>query len=145
MNRSLMLLILGMTLILSACEKKEEAAPPVTSAEDVQKEAAEITAAKADQEMLARNEFVAKTQQELDELNVKLVELKDKAKVLTGEAKAKIDQQVQNLEQEQKTAAQKLDELKAATGEKWNELKAGVSATIERTKKLMEETKDGSS
>jgi len=48
------------------------------------------------------------------------------------------------LEQEQKLAAQKFKELKAATGEKWNELKAGTTDAVERFKQAMQKGKDGS-
>jgi len=40
--------------------------------------------------------------------------------------------------------AQKLDELKAARGEKWNGLKAGVSDAVERFKQSIQKAKEGS-
>lgn len=55
-----------------------------------------------------------------------------KAQEATGEAKAKLDQQIRKLEQEQKAAEQKLAELKSTIGEKWKELKAGVTDAIDR-------------
>ena len=143
MNRLLMPVLLGLSLALSACEKKEEAAPPATS-EGVKQEATAATGAAEEQAKQMRNEFVAKAQQEMDELNAKLAELKTKAQTLTGEAKVRIDQQLKSLEQEQKTAAQKLGDLRAATGEKWNELKAGVSESVDRFKKSVKTAKEGS-
>ena len=144
MNRLLMLVVLGLSFILSACGKKDEAAPPKTGVEGVKQEAAAAIGAAEEQAKQMRNEFVAKAQQEMDELNAKLAELKTKAQKLTGEAKVKINQQIQNLEQEQKTAAQKLGELKSATGEKWNELKAGASEAVDRFKKSVKTVKEGS-
>lgn len=144
MNRLLMLMLLGLSLALSACGKKEAAPPPATGAEGVKKEAAAVIGAVEEKTKQMRDEFVAKAQQEMDELNAKLAELKTKAQTLTGEAKVKIDQQIQNLEQEQKTAAQKLGELKSATGEKWNELKAGVSESVDRFKQSVKTAKEGS-
>ena len=100
MNRLLMPVLLGLSLALSACGKKEEAAPPATTAEGMKKEAAAAIGAAEDQAKKMRNEFVSKAQQEMDELNAKLAELKTKAQTLTGEAKVKLDQQIQKLEQE---------------------------------------------
>lgn len=138
MYRLLMLVLLGLSLTLSACGKKEQAAPPAASSENIQKSATEAGGAKVDQVLQARDEFAGKAQQEMDELNAKLLEFKNKAQTLTGEAKDKIDQQIQDLEQEQKAAAQKLDELKSATGDKWNELKSGVSEAVDRFKQSIQ-------
>lgn len=81
MHRLLMPMLLGLSLSLSACGKKEEAAPPVTSYEGVQKDVTVASGATEDQAM----------------------------ETLISEAKVKIDQQIQGLDQEQKAAAQKLD------------------------------------
>ena len=90
-----------------------------------------------------RDEFVAKAQQEMDELNAAYRD-QGQSTDLTGEAKAKVDQQIQNLEQEQKSAAQKLGELKSATGEKWNELKTGTSEAMDRFKQAVQKSTEGS-
>lgn len=144
MNRLLMPVLLGLSLTLPTCGKKEENVPPPTSSEGVQKKAAEATGAKKDQAQQARNEFVGKAQKEMDELNNKMAELKNKAQTLTGAAKDKLDQQIQSLERERKAAEQKLAELQSATGEKWNELKAGVSDAVEHLKQSIQKTKEGS-
>ena len=143
MNRLLMPVLLGLSLVLFACGKKEETAPPASGAEGVKQEVTAAIGAAEEQAKKMRNEFVSKAQQEMDELNAKLAELKTKAQTLTGEAKVKLDQQIQKLEQEQKEAAQKLGELRAATAEKWNELKAGVSESVDRFKQAVKKTKEG--
>lgn len=140
MNRLLMLVLLGLSIILSACEKKEQLPQPTIGSESAEKPAG---ASMTEQAQQARKAFVDKAQQEMDALNLKLGELKRKAQTLTGEAKVKIDQQIQNLEQEQKAAAQKLDEMKSATGDKWDALKAGVADAVERFKQSFEKAKDG--
>lgn len=143
MNRLLMLMILGLSLTLSGCGKKEESSPPKTSSEGVQKEATDGGGTMTEQAKQERNEFVGRVQKEMDELNNKLAELKKQALEVTGEAKIKLDQQIQNLEQEQKTAAQKLADLKSATGDKWNEMKAGVSDAVDHLKQSYQKAKEG--
>ncbi len=140
MNRLLVPVLLGLSITLSACEKKEQLPQPTIESESAEKPAG---APMTEQAQEARKAFVDKAQQEMDALNVKLGELKSKAQSMSGEAKAKIDQQIQNLEQEQKTATQKLDELKSATGEKWDALKAGVADAVERFKQSFEKANEG--
>ncbi len=140
MNRLLMLVLLAVSFMLSACEKKEEYVLPKT-AESAKQESATASMPAADQAKQLRNEFVGKMQQDLDEMNTKLGELKAKAQTLTGEAKVKIDQQIQSLEQEQKAAVQKFEELKSATGEKWSEMKTGVGDAVEHLKQSVKKAR----
>lgn len=144
MKRLVIPVVLGLALAMSACGKKEEGTAPQTSAGEVQKEVKEAVSAVADKARQERDEFVSKTQKEVDELNKQMAELRQKAEKATGEAKAKLDQQLQNLEQERQAAEQKLAELKAATGEKWQEFKAGVSDAIDRLKQSIRKVRDGS-
>jgi TolA-binding protein len=141
MKRLLLPVLLGLALTASAAEKSEEGAPPKADSSDVRKEvgeAVDAVAAKARQE---RDEFVVKAQKEMAELNKKMAELRKKAKKLGGEAKARLDRQIREMEPERKAAEQKLADLKSATEEKWEELKTGVSSAIDRLTQAMQ--KDG--
>lgn len=143
MKGLLLPVLLGLALNVSAAEKREEGAPPGTGSTDVRKEAGEAIDAATTKARQERDEFVDKAQKEMAELNKKMAELRKKAKKLSGEAKAKLDRQIQNLEPELKAAEQKLADLKSATGEKWKELKAGVSGAIDRLKQSMQKTREG--
>lgn len=143
MKRLLLPVLLGLAFTVSAAEKSEEGAPPKAGSADVRKETGEAVdaiTAKARQE---RDEFAAKAQKELAELKKNMAALNKKAKKLGGEAKAKLDQQIQSLEPELKAAEQKLADLKSATGEKWAELKTGVSSAIDRVKQTMKKAREG--
>lgn len=135
MSQLLMLMLLGASLLLAGCEKKEAFPPPKTNAEDVQQAPVVNVEAATEQ---ARKEFVSKARKDLDVLNTKLAEFRNKTKVLTGEAKAQVEKQIKNLEQEQSIAEQKLAELQTATAGKWSELKQGVSEGIDRFKQALE-------
>ena len=143
MKRLLLPVLLGLAFTVSAAEKREEGAPTKTGSADVRKETGEAVDAMTDKARQERDEFVGKAQKEMAELNKKMVELKKKAKKLSGEGKAKLDRQIQDLEPELKAAEQKLADLKSATGEKWEELKAGVSGAIGRLKQSMQKTREG--
>ena len=143
MKYLLLPVLLGLVLNVSAAEKREEGVPPKANSADVRKEAGETVDAATAKARQERDEFVVKAKKELAELNKKMSELKNKAKKLSGEGKAKLDRQIQDLEPELKAAEQKLADLKSATGEKWEELKAGVSGAIDRLKQSMKKTREG--
>ena len=143
MKRLLLPVLLGLALTVSAAEKREEGAPTKTGSTDVRKETGEAVDAMTAKARQERDEFVAKAQKEMAELKKNMAALNKKAKKLSGEAKANLDQQVKNLEPELKAAEQKLADLKSATGEKWAELKSGVSSAIDRLKQTMQKAREG--
>ena len=126
MNKLLPILLLGMLLSISACEKKEERILPkvaTTTQNNV-----------ADQARIEREAFVSKAQNEFDELGVKLAEIRKKAVDASGNAREKLSRQVWALEQEQKSVEENLANMKSAIGESWKECKDGVTASIEKFK-----------
>ena len=130
MNKLLPVLLLGLMLAVSACEKKEERILPKVGATD-QTDASEKSSSD-------REAFIQQAQKEIDELADKLADIRKKAVAATGTAKDKLDQQVLALEQEQKNVAEKLANLKSEVGEKWKDLKAGVTVAIEQFKKSVQ-------
>jgi Skp family chaperone for outer membrane proteins len=143
MKRLLLSILMGSALAVSAAEKKEESAPPKVDPADVRKETREAVDAVTAKVRQERDEFVGKAQKEIAELNKKMAELRKEAEKLGGEAKARLDRQIRNLEPELKAAEKKFADLKSATGEKWEELKVGVSGAIDRLKQSMQKTREG--
>lgn len=131
MNKLLLVLMLGGMLAGSGCEKKEERIlPKVDSANQIEA---------GEQSRIEREEFIRQAQKEIDDLSVKLEDLRKKALDATGNARKKLDQQVVALEQEQKNVQGKLANLKAEIGEKWKDLKAGVTTAIEKLRQSVQE------
>jgi hypothetical protein len=126
--------MIGLTFILSACEKGEEKTPPKVSSQDVKKEAQEAAGTAAQYAKQERDEFVKNAQKELDALGARVDEFKKQAQEATGDAKTKLDQQLKNLQEEQQVAEKKLADLKAASGNAWEDMKAGVEAAINHLK-----------
>jgi len=87
MSRQLMLVLLGSFLTISACEKKEEFFQPKTGSDSAKKAVAGTGTAMEDQAKQKRDAFIARVQKDMDELDAKLAELKQKALSLSGEAK----------------------------------------------------------
>lgn len=122
-------LLLGLILTTSACDKRDERIIPKLGSAgqfDVKEKAA-----------MEREEFIRQAQQEVDALRVKLSDIKARAIAAKGQAKEKLEQQVLALEQEQKVVEEKLANMKTEIGEKWKELKTGVSAAIEQFKQSL--------
>lgn len=123
--------MLGVMLAGSGCEKKEERILPKVGTAD------QIDA--GEQSRIEREEFVRQAQKEIDELSAKLDDIRTKAVDATGSAKQKLDQQIVLLEQERKDVEGQLARLKAEIGEQWKDLKAGVTAAIERLRRSVQE------
>ena len=72
--------------------------------------------------MSKRDEYVAKMKQQLDDLNAQIGDLEAKAKAGQEELHKEYDEQLAKLKQQSQVALQKLNELKGAGEEKWDEL-----------------------
>lgn len=131
MNKLLLALMLGVMLAGSGCEKKEERILPKAGTSD-QVDAGEKS-------RIEREEFVRQARKEIDDLSAKLDEIRKKAVDATGSAKQKLDQQIVLLEKERKDVEGQLAELKAEVGEQWKDLKAGVTAAIEKLRRSVQE------
>jgi predicted nucleic acid-binding Zn-ribbon protein len=131
MNKLLPVLLLGLMVATTACEKKEERILPKVGSAD-QAQASEQTASE-------RVVFIRQAQEEIDELGIKLADIRKKAVSATGKAKEKLDRQLVALEQEMKNVEEKLARLKSEVGEKWKDLKAGVTAAIGQLKKSLQD------
>lgn len=127
MNKLLLVLLSVLLVFTAACEKKkeEQILPKVDSVAP-----GEV----GEQAKLERETYIREAQKELDELAVSLAEIRKKAVVAKGNAREKLDQQIQALEQEQKDVAGKLLNLKSAIGEKWQELKSDFATSFAKFK-----------
>lgn len=131
MNKLLLVLMLGGVLAGSGCEKREERIlPKVDSANKIEA---------GEQSRIEREEFIRQAQKEIDDLGVKLDDIRKKTVEATGAVKNKFDQKIVALEQEQKNVEEKLANLKAEAGEKWKELKAVVTAAIEKLRQSVQD------
>ena len=82
-----------------------------------------------------RDAFVAGAEKDIQKGKDKLTELNNKAIAEKTEAKAKINAEVLELQQQIKNAETKLTELKNATEKKWRQYEAGVNAAIASVRK----------
>lgn len=142
MNRSLALaLAIATALGNAACGKTE---PPQQKAtvQDVKKEAKELAASVNDLARQTKEAFVANAEKELADMSGKIEDLKSRASKAQGEAKVKLDQAVAQLERQRQNATEKLKAIKDASGDAWQDMRAGFTSAWEEMKKAYDTARE---
>lgn len=123
--------------VLLACGDEKEAAKPkaeVTS-EDVKKETKEAMETAQAYTQQQKDEYLQLMNAKLEEINRELQELTDKtqskASEMKEEARAELNRNMETLRSKKQEVAQKLDELKSASGSAWEDIKSGMDAAME--------------
>ena len=83
-----------------------------------------------------RQSYVKKLQAKLDEWSAEIDKLKAKAEGASADVQIEYNKQVNELQEKQKAANDKLAELKEASGDTWEELKNDMDSmwsSLERT------------
>lgn len=85
-----------------------------------------------------RDQFVAAAEADIAHGKTRVADLEKKAGAAATSAKAEIDKQITTLRLDVKSAEGKLSEMKQASGARWKEFEAGVSAATARLRKSIE-------
>jgi hypothetical protein len=110
--------------LLPACKKAPVSMTPTAVVNDISTE---------------KDQYVKDFQAKVDEYQVKIDELKTKAETATGTAKDELNQKIAMLTAKQEEAKGKLEEMKAATAETWNDVKAGADKVLNDIESLYNE------
>jgi myosin heavy subunit len=144
MVRLLMLMLVGLSLSLGACEKREhKAESDNVSSKEVQQKVTEAMQTAADYAKQEKDDYVASVQKEMDEARQDIERLKAKAKTASAKAKVEIDRDIKAAEAKWEVAEQKLHELKAASIESWKNLRAGMDKAVGDVKQRFSKNKKG--
>jgi hypothetical protein len=87
--------------------------------------------------MKSREEYIDQLAAQLKEWSSKIDELESKALVAKADAKTSYENQIRHLKDKQAASMQKLQELKNASGEAWDILKAGAETSWAELKKAV--------
>lgn len=85
--------------------------------------------------------YQEKIEAQIKEWTAKLQEYKAKADQANADAKIQMYHQIDRLRAQKDAAQQKLNAIKAASGDSWEALKAGSERALEEMKKTWEEMK----
>jgi hypothetical protein len=91
--------------------------------------------------MKLKQAYQEKLEAQIKEWSAKLTELKAKADKTSADAKTQMYQQIDQLRARKEAAQQKLTEIKAASADSWEALKAGSEKTLDELKKTWESMK----
>lgn len=92
----------------------------------------------ADRAIKPRDEAVAAMKIELDKLDKKVGEWKEKAEKATGEDRAKLEAKWKESAAKREAFGKKLDELKIAASDKWEAARKDADAALGEFKKAVE-------
>jgi peptidoglycan hydrolase CwlO-like protein len=105
-----LVLMLGIT-VLTACKKiTPDTMTPTAVVTELSRE---------------KDQYVNELQARIDEYQVKIDALSEKAGAMTGTAKDDLDRKIATLKAKQEEARGKIEQIKAATEETWDKVKAG--------------------
>ena len=141
MNRLLFAALLAMFMSASWGSNAEPSSTQ-TNPDNNKKESTSTIDSATEKLKKEHDEFIRKAQDQLGDLNRRIVELRRTARKKSGEAKIRINQEIRLLETEQKEAEKKLAKLQVEIGKKWETLKSDVSDAIERLEKSVEKTRN---
>lgn len=88
--------------------------------------------------MSKKDAYKQKAQSQIDALNADIDKLKAKANEAGADAKIEYHDQIEELEDMQKKASAKLDELHKASGEAWEDLASGVDSAVNALSKAID-------
>jgi hypothetical protein len=144
MVRLWVLMLVGLSLSLSACEKREhKAESDKVSSREVQQKVTDAMQTAADYAKQEKDDYVASVQKEMDEARQDIERLKAKAKTASAKAKVEIERDIKTAETKWQAAEQKLQELKAASVESWKSLRAGMDKAVEDVKQFFAKSRKG--
>ena len=103
---------------------------PVTGDKVIQ-ETQEAVKATKDYTIQQKDAFQRKVQTELDEMQVRITELRGQVKHASAEAKADIQKAVSELEKKKGLAEKKAKEIQSATASSWEQVKSKTSAALD--------------
>jgi hypothetical protein len=125
-------LALSATLMPLGCSTNPSPTPDANEKiKDAEKATVEAARAK-------RDEFVRDMQKKLDEFDAKYKELEQHAVEAKGDAKKDLGEKLKVAKTKRDVAAKKLDEVKAATHDRWEKIKEGVGSALDDLKTVFE-------
>jgi Skp family chaperone for outer membrane proteins len=86
----------------------------------------------------SKEHYQERIESTLNEWGEEIEKIRKKADLLGAEARGKYREQIEDLRARQETARKKLEEMKRAGGEAWEDLRHGAEAAIDELKKGVE-------
>ena len=143
MNSKYPIMMFALLVGFVSCSRNEQTEnerkldPPVT-AREIQEKYQDAATATKDYVIENKDEFVAAMDKKLNELDAKIGELAQKSPSYKDDAKARADQALTALREQRTAVNARFEEVKKATAQSWNEVKAGFDSAMAEFDKLYE-------
>jgi len=131
--------ILGTCLLLAGCGTADTSEDDPTTTNEVQQELGEATNSISNFASQKKDKVVAEYEEQMDNLDAKMKDLKARGSELKDDAKQEWEEQVAELEKKRQAAGERMEELKDSSGEAWEEVKSGFDAAWDDLKESMED------
>lgn len=134
---ALLLAAAALLTISTSCGREQEPAKEsqrVTSEQVKQKAQQALDATKAYVEQ-KKDELLKSMDDEYQAVDKKIADLQSRANQETGEKKAELSRQLEDLEKKKETAVKKLGALKSASAESWKQIRSDAVQALEDLKK----------
>ena len=123
--------IVGIGLFALFVAVAAEASDKPVTGETVVREAQEAMTATKDYTIQQKDAFQRKVQAELDEIQVRITQLRGQVKHASAEANADIQKAIAELEKKRDLAQKKAQEIHSATASSWEQVKSKTTAAMD--------------
>ena len=117
--------LLTISIVMAGASNK-----PVSS-DTVIRETQEAVTATKDYTIQQKDVFQRKVQTELDEMQIRIAQLRGQVTHASAEAKADIQKAIEELEKKKDLASKKAQDIHSATASSWEQVKAKTSAAMD--------------
>jgi LPS O-antigen subunit length determinant protein (WzzB/FepE family) len=129
MSRFAWMLILAVLYAAQGCEQKPaDRTPGKVTSEDVRRDAGQAVNTAVEYSQQAKDDFQKKLDTQLNELDAKIADLRDKGHELKDDAKANWDRNMAELETKQEAARAKLTEVGNSSAAAWEDVQKGAQS-----------------
>jgi hypothetical protein len=132
MSRFVWMLILAGLFAAIGCEQKPvDGTPGKVTSEDVRRDASQAVKSAAEYSPQTKEEFQKNLDARLNELDAKIVKLREKGRDLKDEAKANWDRKMAELETKREAVSAKLAEVGHSSAEAWKDVRKGAQSAYD--------------
>ncbi len=123
--------IVGIGLLTMSVVVAAGASDKLMTGDRVIRETQEVVAATKDYTIHQKDAFQRKVQTELDEMQVRITQLRGQVKHASEEARADIQKAIEDLEKKKTLVHKKAEDIHSATASSWEQVKSKTSAAMD--------------
>ena len=132
--------IVGITLLLMPVAVAAGAPDKPVTGDTVIREAREAVTATKDYTIQQKDAFQRKVQTELDEMHVRITQLRGQVEHTSASARADIQKSIGELEKKKDLASKKVEAIHSATASSWEQVRSKAAAAMDELRESLNQT-----